>query len=57
MLQAPNHITKTRKELVMGCLMFASLVGAAMLIVGWVALPEPKWFRDFWAKLGFADKD
>lgn len=31
--------------------------GTIMLIVGWVALPEPLWFREWWAKHGWADRD
>lgn len=41
----------------MGCLLFATLVGAACLIVGWTVLPEPQFVRDFWKARGWADKD
>jgi hypothetical protein len=38
----------------MSCLVFSVLVGSGCLIAGWVALPEPAWFRDFWARRGWA---
>lgn len=41
----------------MGTLLSYIIVGAACLVVGWVFLPEPVWFRNLWAKTGIADKD
>lgn len=38
-------------------MLFSIITFAAGLLVGWVFLPEPKWFRDLWAKTGIADQD